>query len=442
MALVSGLVGVGAAVCCIVVCFLLAVVSCLLSVVCRQLFAVCCLLFAVCCLLSAVCCLLSAVCCLLSAVCCLLSTFVICSLFVRCLFTLCTLSFRSLFVLCSLSVCCRQLFASCMPAAVGRKIKYRFHAWQAPEVFSKRQPLIFSHYLCLCGSFFPHVCVAFMCVPRQYSCLRPSGRCRMKRPFSTTFSSHFHNGSISRDSVPLRHGFFRCALAAGLLCGLTPPSRFHNGSISRDSVPLRYGFFRCALAAGLLCGLMPPSHFHNGSVSRDSVPLRHGFHRGILSTGLLRGIALPSRFHNGSVFRGSVPLRHGFHRGILFTGLLRGIALPSRFHNGSVFRDSVPLRYHALEGADRSGLSPPPSRIRYKPTCPRSVPRRPCPGTPSGRCRRKCCLPVTFSFWHVASPHSFGRGGEFPAFSDSFGRSHRAFSGSVSLVGIVKPFSL
>ena len=126
----------------------------------------------------------------------------------------------------------------------------------------------------------------------------------------------------------------------------------------------------------------------------------------------------------------------------LAAGLLRGIALPSRFHNGSVSRDSVPLRYHALEGADRSGFSPPPSRIRYKQTCPRSVPRRPCPGTPSGRCRRKCRLPGTFSFWYVASPHSFGRGCQVPAFSDSFGRSHRAFSGSVSLVGIVKPFSL
>ena len=111
MALVSGLAGVGA--------------------------AVCCLLFVVCCLLFAVCCQLSARCRQLFAVRCLLSTFVICSLFVRCLLTLCTLSFRSLFVLCSLYVCCRQLFASCMPAAVGRKIKYRFHAWQAPEVFSK-----------------------------------------------------------------------------------------------------------------------------------------------------------------------------------------------------------------------------------------------------------------------------------------------------------------
>ena len=134
-----------------------------------------------------------------------------------------------------------------------------------------------------------------------------------------------------------------------------------------------------------------------------------------LAADLLRGIAPPSRFHNGSVFRDSVPLRHGFHRGILSTGLLRGIALPSRFHNGSVFRDSVPLRYHALEGADRSGISPPPSRIRYKPTCPRSVPRRPCPGTPSGRCRRKCRLPVTFSFGYVASPHSFGRSNVYVA---------------------------
>ena len=139
----------------------MALVSCLVVVGAAVLLSV------VCCLLFAVCSLSSAVCCSLFVVCCLLSTFVICSLFVRCLFTLCTLSFRSLFVLCSLSVCCRQLFASCMPAAVGRKIKYRFHAWQAPEVFSKRQPLIFSHYLCLCGSFFSsRLCgIYVMCVP-------------------------------------------------------------------------------------------------------------------------------------------------------------------------------------------------------------------------------------------------------------------------------------
>ena len=172
MALVSCLVVVGAAV--------------LLSVV-------CCLLFAVCCLLAVVSCLLSAVCCLLFAVCCLLSAR------------------------------CRQLFACCRPAAVGRKIKYRFHAWQAPEVFSERQPLIFSHYLCLCGSFFSsRICGIYVRPPSVFlpSAIRKvpgetaflhhflipfpqrqhfprfgavavprSGRCRPKRLFSTTFSN-------------------------------------------------------------------------------------------------------------------------------------------------------------------------------------------------------------------------------------------------------------
>ena len=166
MALVSGLVGVRAAVCC------------LLSV--HYLFAVC--SFSVCCLLLVASC-LSVM--LFAFVIC----FAICSLFVLLLYTFISLSFRSLFVLCSLSVCCRQLFACCRPAAVGRKIKYRFPAWQALEVFSKRQPLIFSYYLCLCGSFFSSRICGIYVRSRQYSCLRPSGRCRMKRPFSTTFSN-------------------------------------------------------------------------------------------------------------------------------------------------------------------------------------------------------------------------------------------------------------
>ena len=76
--------------------------------------------------------------------------------------------------------------------------------------------------------------------------------------------------------------------------------RFHNGSKFRDSVPLRHGFHRRVLSAGLLNGIAPPSRSHNGSRFRDSVPLRHGFHRRVLSAGLLNGIAPPSRFHNGS----------------------------------------------------------------------------------------------------------------------------------------------
>ena len=74
-----------------------------------------------------------------------------------------------------------------------------------------------------------------------------------------------------------------------------------------------------------------------------------------------------------------------------------------------------PAREPLPEGAGESAVYPSPSRIRYKRTCPRSVPRRPCPGTPSGRCRRKCRLPVTFSFGYVAAPHSFGRSNVYVA---------------------------
>ena len=144
-------------------------------------------------------------------------------------------------VCCLLFARCRQLYASCIPAAVGRKIKYHFPAWQAPEVFSERQPLIFSHYLCLCGSFFSsRVCGIYVC-SRQYSCLRPSGRCRVKRPFSTTFSSHFHNDSISRDSVPLRHVHFRlrpCCRSSARHCLSVPfPQRQRFPRFGAVAVP-------------------------------------------------------------------------------------------------------------------------------------------------------------------------------------------------------------
>ena len=49
------------------------------------------------------------------------------------------------------------------------------------------------------------------------------------------------------------------------------------------------------------------------------------------------------------------------------------------------------------EGADRSSLSPSPSRIRWEPTCLRGPSRRHCPGFPSGRCRPKRSFFVTFS---------------------------------------------
>ena len=58
------------------------------------------------------------------------------------------------------------------------------------------------------------------------------------------------------------------------------------------------------------------------------------------------------------------------------------------------FRPVVPAH---PEGADQSGLSPSPSRIRWEPTCLRGPSRRSCPGSPSGRCRPKALFTVTFS---------------------------------------------
>ena len=59
--------------------------------------------------------------------------------------------------------------------------------------------------------------------------------------FAPKPAAHFtvHNGSKSRDSVPLRNLPAECAASTGLLKrgGLSDPS--HNGSKPRDSVPLR-----------------------------------------------------------------------------------------------------------------------------------------------------------------------------------------------------------
>ena len=114
-------------------------------------------------------------------------------LFVVCCLLFLVFCFLSAFVIFSLSVCCRQLFASCMPAAVDCKIKYRFPAWQAPEVFSERQPLIFSHYLCLCGSFFSsRLCGIYV---RSPSVFLPSAI--RKVPDETAFLHHLLEFVIS-----------------------------------------------------------------------------------------------------------------------------------------------------------------------------------------------------------------------------------------------------
>ena len=60
----------------------------------------------------------------------------------------------------------------------------------------------------------------------------------------------------------------------GLLRGIVLPLLFHNGSVSCDSLPLRHRIFCRPLSMGLLYGIVLPLLFHNGSKTCDSLPLR------------------------------------------------------------------------------------------------------------------------------------------------------------------------
>ena len=96
----------------------------------------------------------------------------------------------------------------------------------------------------------------------------------MCRKFIKKHHPRYHNGSKSRNSVPLRNGIFLGTLATALLSGIPLPSTHHNGSKTCDSLPLRNGIFLGILATALLSGIPSSSPYHNGSKSRDSLPLR------------------------------------------------------------------------------------------------------------------------------------------------------------------------
>ena len=77
--------------------------------------------------------------------------------------------------------------------------------------------------------------------------------------------------------MPLWKAIFLSTLPAGLLDGILPLPLCHNGSISRDSVPLWKAIFLalslCAHSIGLPDAIAVISFFRNGSKFRDSVPL-------------------------------------------------------------------------------------------------------------------------------------------------------------------------
>ena len=59
------------------------------------------------------------------------------------------------------------------------------------------------------------------------------------RKFIKKHHPRYHNGSKSRDSLPLRNGISPVTPATALLSGISSPSSYHNGSKSSNSLPLR-----------------------------------------------------------------------------------------------------------------------------------------------------------------------------------------------------------
>ena len=155
-------------------------------------------------------------------------------------------------VCCLLFARCRQLYASCIPAAVGRKIKYHFPAWQALEVFSERQPLIFSHYLCLCGSFFSsRICGIYV---RPPSVFLPSAI--RKVPGETAFLHHL------LIPFPQRQHFPRFSAVAAWLFSLRPCCRSSVRPYASVPFPQRQHFPRFSAVAVPRSGrCRPKRHF-------------------------------------------------------------------------------------------------------------------------------------------------------------------------------------
>ena len=93
--------------------------------------------------------------------------------------------------------------------------------------------------------------------------------------YPVTHPAPFHNGSVSRDPVPLRQVRTHVTPPVGRLGAVALPTSFHNGSVSRDPMPLR-------IADGITIRPIVPikraitgCSCHNGSNSRDSMPLRY-----------------------------------------------------------------------------------------------------------------------------------------------------------------------
>ena len=116
----------------------------------------------------------------------------------------------------------------------------------------------------------------------------------------------FRNGTISRDSLPLRQHI-----------PTAPRLRLSEQHCPLGDTPQRHRFPHFAAIAVwssppyLLHRLSERHHpypFHNGTVSRHSLPLQQHVHAGTPITDPLNSIVPSETHHNGTVSRHSLPL--------------------------------------------------------------------------------------------------------------------------------------
>ena len=252
-------------------------------------------------------------------------------------------------------------------------------------------------------------------------------------PLPCTYS-FFHNGSISRDSLPLRKVLLLCTLSTGLLDSIALLPLFHNGSISHDSVPLRCHIFISALSTpseGVVEIPVPPSEGVQIPAFPSHLPKVRN--RPGPSVAPVPAFLFPAAsFHlpkvcGFSAFPSHLPKvrnRPGpsvapvpaflfpaasFH----LPKVCRFPAFPS--HLPKVRKSRIASKRSVVaflpfmisspsEGAGRNGILPPPSHFRYVPIRIRDGSRWSCHGSLPGRCRQRWHITVTFLVSLLSDP--------------------------------------
>ena len=136
---------------------------------------------------------------------------------------------------------------------------------------------------------------------------------------------------------------FRRILAMGFLDSIVSPVPFHNGSISRDSLPLRNGFSAASLLWASWTALSPQSPSTTAPISAFLCRCGMAFppHP---CYGLPGRHCLPSPLPQRQHFPRFSAVVELLFRRILAMGFLDSIVSPGTFHNGTDYRIFLSLR--------------------------------------------------------------------------------------------------